>query len=541
VRRLDEKRIFDVLELHRQGMKWRAIARALKISRNTVRQIVDEHQRARQSPHSALGMSSVLLRPSKLDRFRPEIDELLRLYPDITAQRVFECLREKDFDGGYTVVKDLLRRIRPKKAPQPSFQTPLREPGDLAECDWSPYPVSFTHAPPATLQAFGYTLRYSTRKFYSFHEGNGLHPLMDGHLHAFARFGGAARRCKFDSQKPVVLRWEAGQPIYNPRFIDFATHYEFSPVACRRGHPNDKPRVERSFYELTLSFFRGRSFRDRLDLAMQLTHWMDTIADPRALKRMRRRTRLELFAEEQPLLRPLPAHPYDTARVLYKLCDLEGFIAWEGNRYSLPYEYVTEILPVRITETELFIYKADLSCIARHLLFARSAQRDSILDGHRPRHGERGADLDQLRSAFADLGESASAFLAGLEKHHARSAGYHARKILLLRETYDTTALLAALAHGLAYGALEHTAIERILLVRAKPRRLDEYVAEQSREKLRHAVAQSSTEPRDLIEYDALPCRGGAPSPGDSSCPDPSNSQPQRPASGSSDTSDDSD
>jgi hypothetical protein len=256
---------------------------------------------------------------------------------------------------------------------------------------------------------------------------------------------------------------------------------------------------------------------------------------------MRRQTRLELFAEEQPLLRRLPAHPYDTARVLYKLCDLQGFVAWDGNRYSLPYEYVTEILPVRITETELFIYKADLSCIARHPLLPRSAELDSILDGHRPRHGERGPDLDQLRSAFADLGESASTFLAALEKHQTRSAGYHARKILLLRETYDTTQLLAALEHGLAYGALEHSAIERILLARSRPRRLDEYVAERSRAKLRRAVVENSTEPRDLLEYDALPCLGGAPSPGEPSCPVPSNSPPQSPANASSNTSHDSD
>ena len=534
--RLDEQRIHDVLQLHRAGMKGRAIARALSISRNTVRQIVHEHERARHSPHCALPTMRPSRRPSKLDPFRPQIDELFRLYPDITAQRVFECLRAKDFAGGYTVVKDLVRRLRPGKAPQPSLETAPREPADMAECDWSPYPISFTHAPPATVQAFGYTLRYSTRKFYRFHEGNGLHPLMDGHVHAFERFGGAAHRCKYDSQKPVVLRWEAGQPIYNPRFIDFATHYEFVPVACRRRHPNDKPRVERSFYELTLSFFRGRSFRDRADLAAQLIHWMDTIADLRPLKRLRRRTRLELFAEEQPLLRALPRHPYDTARVLYKLCSLEGFITWESNEYSLPYEYVTEILPVRITEHELFIYKADLSCLARHPLLARGAQLQSVLDGHRPRHAERGPDLDQLRRAFAALGEPGGAFLAALETREPRSAGYHARKILALREGYDTAALLAALAHALTYGALEHTAVERILLARACPRRLDEYVAEQSAAKLRRAVLDSSTEPRDLTEYDALPCRGSAaPAEGDPPCPE--KAQAQRSASGSGTTS----
>ncbi len=365
---------------------------------------------------------------------------------------------------------------------------------------------------------------------------------MDGHVHAFARFQGAARRCKYDSQKPVVLRWEGGQPIYNPRFIDFATYYEFSPVACRREHPNDKPRVERSFYELELSFFRGRSFRDFPDLRAQLVQWMDTIADRRPLKRMRHRTRLELFAEEQPLLRPLPGHPYDTARVLYKLCDIEGFLAWEGNGYSLPYEYVTEILPVRITENELFVYKPDLTLIARHALLPRGAQRQSILDGHRPRLAERGPDLDQLRRAFADLGDRAPAFLVALEKHQPRSAGYHARKILALREGYDTTDLTEALAHALAYGALEHTAIERILLARARPRRLDEYVTEQTAKKLARGGAESRTEPRDLTEYDALPCRGTVPeSPGEAPCPDDARAPSERRVNDSSNTSNDSD
>jgi transposase len=505
----NEQLIHDVVRLDKQGMKWRAIARALKISRNSVRFIVHQHGSVREATHSVLQCRKASApRPSKLDAFRAQVDGLLKTYPNITAQRVFESLREKGYDGGYWGVKVLVRRIRPKPAPKPSLETPPRIPGDLAECDWSTYLVQFTHAPPLTLQAFGYALRWSTRKYYGFHEGNGLHPLMDGHIHAFERFQGAARRCKYDNQKPVVLRWEGNQPIYNPRFIDFATYYEFVAVACHCRAPNEKPRVERSFYELTLSFFRGRSFRDLEDLKAQLTHWMDTVADLRPLKRMKRRTRMELFAEEQPLFRPLPRHPYDTARVLYKLCDIEGFIAWEGNWYSLPYEYVTEILPVRVTERELFVYKADLTCIARHELKPRGAQEQSILPGHRPPCAERGPDLDQLRRTFKELGDPAAAFLAALEKHESRSAGYHARKVLALREGYETTRLLDALSHALAYGALEHTAVERILLARSERRRLDEYVAEDSARKLSNTIGQSCTEPRDLSEYDALPCRG---------------------------------
>lgn len=516
----DERLVHDVVRLAKEGMTRRAISRALKISRNTVRAILDAHDEGREQPHSALPSRRRIDRPSKLDRFRPRVEELFKLYPDITAQRVFEILRDEGYDVGQSIVKDLVRKVRPKKAPKASLETAPREPGEMAECDWSPYSVTFTHAPPMQLQVFGYMLRYSTRKFFSFHEGNGLHPLMDGHVHAFERFGGAAHRCKYDCQKPVVLRWEGGRPIYNPRFIDFATYYEFQPVACRPRHPNDKPRVERAFFELTLSFSRGRSFRDLDDLKGQLVHWMDTVADQRPLKRMRRRI-MELFLEERPLMRVLPRHHYDTARVLYKLCDIEGFIAWDGNWYSLPYEYVTEILPVRITENELFVYKPDLTCIARHQLYPRGAQKESILPGHRPRRASHGPDIDQLRCVFADLGEQAGAFLEALEKREPRSAGYHARKVLALREGYSTDSLLDALSHALAYGALEHSSVERILLARANPRRLDEYVAEETARKLRGAMTQSNTEPRDLAEYDALPChRVRTESKGDASCPD---------------------
>ena len=203
----DEKVTQAVVQLEKDGMKRRAIARALRISRNTVKAILDEHQRARKEPHTALVVRPRIPRRSKLDPFRPRIEKLLETYPDITAQRVFEILRdEESFQGEYCIVKVLVRKMRPKKPPKPSLQTPPRVPGDMAECDWSEYPVSFTHAAPMKLQAFGYTLRWSTRKYFGFQESNGLHPLMNEHVHAFERFEGVAHRCTYDSQKPVVLR-----------------------------------------------------------------------------------------------------------------------------------------------------------------------------------------------------------------------------------------------------------------------------------------------------------------------------------------------
>jgi len=216
-------------------------------------------------------------------------------------------------------------------------------------------------------------------------------------------------------------------------------------------------------------------------------------------------------------------HLREPARVLYRLCDIEGFVSWEGNRYSLPYDYVTDILPVRITQREIFVYAADLSLISHHELRPKGRGDDAELPGHHPR-ATRGTDLGQLRRAFEDMGPPAQAFLAGLERARARSAGYHARHVLTLRQRYHTADLVKALDHAQRFGAFEHTAVERILLSRATPRRLDEYVTERH---LKSLLDESGPETHDLSEYDALPCwNGSSPREGDRPCPPAAEARP---------------
>ena len=186
----------DVVLLARQGMSRRAISRALKMSRNTVRKILAAQGKARAKEHSALEKRPPQKRRSKLDAHRVKVDELLKEFPDITAQRVFEELKVASFLGGYTGVKRLVRVVRPRPAVTPSLETTTYGPGKMAENDWSPYRIKFTHAPERTMQGFSYALVNSHRKRYSFHERSDLHALMDGHVQAFTVLGGLAGRCK---------------------------------------------------------------------------------------------------------------------------------------------------------------------------------------------------------------------------------------------------------------------------------------------------------------------------------------------------------
>ena len=81
--------------------------------------------------------------------------------------------------------------------------------------------------------------------------------------------------------KVVVTRWEDDQPIYNTRFLSFATHYGYRPWACRPRRPQTKGKVERPFHYVEMSLLNGRSFRS-LEHSNEVTRWwLANVADVR--------------------------------------------------------------------------------------------------------------------------------------------------------------------------------------------------------------------------------------------------------------------
>jgi transposase len=65
-------------------------------------------------------------RASQLDPFKPDIVRWLEAYP-LSAAQIFQRLKEAGYPGGYTIVKDYVRRVRPRRAP--AFLTLAFAPG----------------------------------------------------------------------------------------------------------------------------------------------------------------------------------------------------------------------------------------------------------------------------------------------------------------------------------------------------------------------------------------------------------------------------
>jgi transposase len=461
-----------------------------------VDRVIDTHEQARA------GTTPIQKRQrnSALDPFHDSIAALLARYPDITVVRMHQELGALGFKGCYSTVRDYVQSVRPpEKKPVQRFET---GPGVQSQMDYSTYDIEFTAEGKCRVHAFSYILGYSRRQYVRFVESQDFTTTIREHVRAFTYLGGLAAHCLYDNMKVVVSGHDGEQPIYNTRFLAFATYYGFQPVACQPHRPETKGKVERPFHFLEMNLLNARSFTSLEHLNEITAWWLANVADLRQ-HRTTRKTPLELHRQELPHLLPLPEKPYDTAEVLYRTVNNEGCISYRANFYSVPWQRIGQFLPVRITENELIVYGPDIDEIARHDLLPHTAkgQKHTNKD-HLP-----GPDLrrkqELLRQRFEGLGPESAIFFDQLLRTR-RCGKDEAHRILGLLATYRQQDLRAALERASQYRAFSLSAVERILAASAEPRTALESVDDAARQHLDQLLRQNPVLPRSTGDYQQL-------------------------------------
>jgi transposase len=457
-----------IVQRHQAGASARQIAEELAVSRHTVRRVLAEVTAARCGTAPAPGglPTPAQRRRSLLDPFADTIAELLQRFPDLTATRLWQELRSRGFRGGYTIVRERWHELRPAPTPRPvvRFET---GPGLQAQMDYSTFDLDFSAEGRRRVYLFSYLLSYSRRAYLEFVEAQDFATTLRAHVHAFAYLQGLAAVCLYDNMKVVVLRHDEDGPQFNPRFLAFATHYGFKPFACLPRRAQTKGKQERMFSYVQASLLNGRTFRTLEHLNEVTRWWLTHVADVRVQRETKQRP-IERYAEEQSHLLPLPVQPYDTANVVYRVVDVAGFIAYQQNFYSVPWRYLGQALPVRVTEAEVIIYTPRLEEMARHRLWPRHVTNQYSADkAHHPREDST-QHLTLLRERYAELGPVAVRFLEGLLRDQ-RYGKAQARTVLALLGTYARRDLVAALERAVRFAAYSCQAVERILAAQAKP------------------------------------------------------------------------
>jgi transposase len=494
---MNEELRHEIVRRRQGGASLRRIAREMGVARETAQNVI----RRWEAERAGAFVPPRPRRPSRVDPFEETIRQLLLRYPDITIVRVFEELRAVGFTGGLTIVRERVLQLRPQPLREPvvRFETPA---GAQAQMDYSTYDIDFTGEGRRRVHLFSYLLGYSRRQYLRFVEAQDLATTLREHIRAFEYLGGVAASCLYDNMKVVVLRHGDEGPLYNPKFLAFATHYGFTPRACRVRRSQTKGKVERPFWYVETNLLNGRTFRTLEHLNEVTAWWLGHVADVRIHRETRQRP-IDRYATERPHLIALPATPYDVATVEYRVVNVEGCIIYRQNSYSAPWRYIGCALPVRVTESEVIVYSPQVEEIARHDLMPRgqTGQR-CVQPAHRPSADPRQHE-SLLRDRFAELGPVAAQFLDGLLASQ-RYGREQAHKLLALLSSYARADVLAALERAVRFGAYSLGAVERILAAQAQPRSVLETLADQERRRLPPHLSDNPVSPRPTTEYHRL-------------------------------------
>ena len=489
---------YQVVRRALRGESQRGIARAMGIAPRTVKKILAREELRRTEGESALDRELPARRTprtSKLDGYADRMEAWLDQYPDLTATRLHEKLASEGFDGGYTIVRGHLNAWRaehaaPKRADQ-RVETP---PGQQGQFDWSPFPIETGEIE----NVWSYTLSWSRGRSF-FADDNQRQTTILRRVHAsFEQLGGVPRESVTDTMSGVVDGWEAGQPILNIRFVDFAAYYRFAVHVSPRRYPKYKGKVERPFRYLDENFCNGRTFRSREEFREGLAWWRDTHAMQRPHP-VTGRLLAEMLDEERPYLQPLPRIPYDTRDVVQRHVDSTAHILYETNLYPVPEKHLGQLVYVCVGPDRLEVFDRGVHAIAEHARIPDGAGQTAASD--RKRRGR--YDITLLHERFVAWGPTAEDFATKL-RLRKRTPGPELDHILKLQVTWSVDDIIASIEHATKYGAFDGRAVGRILEARFRPRRLAEQIADATRTQIRDAMREYPVEQRALSTYETL-------------------------------------
>ncbi len=297
---LTQENQVEIRVLARQGLKIRAIARQLGVSRNTVRRVLRS-----QAPRSYGPRRS---RPSKLDAYKPYVCARVQAAGAVRlpAPVLLREIREQGYEGSLTQLKVYAASIRPMKKEEPliRFET---DPGQQMQVDF----VVFKRC-GERLSAFVATLGYSRMSFVRFVRDE-TWPTVKACLElAFGYFGGVPRELLFDNMKTVVLERNAygrGQHRLHPGLLALSRDLGFAVRLCRPYRAKTKGKVERFNRYLRESFYNPLVTRLQADVALdvdtanaEVLKWLRDIANVRDHKGTAARPVDRLEADQQTML-----------------------------------------------------------------------------------------------------------------------------------------------------------------------------------------------------------------------------------------------
>ncbi len=336
----------------REGMSVRAAARQLGISRTTATKWLGESEMRQPRYPKRAAVASVL------DPYKEQLASWLKADSQRSkrerrgVKELLDAIRALGYRGSHNPVYEFCKRWREEQAaaPRNAGFVPLSfELGEAFQFDWSCEYVfvgglrrrlEVAHMKLAASRAFLLVAYFSQA-----HE-----MLFDAHARGFAVLGGVTRRGIYDNMKTAVDRVGAGkQRSVNARFEAMTGHYLFEAEFCNRAAGWEKGIVEKNVQDRRRSIWREAGERRWASLE-ELNEWL-TAACRNAWPEMSHPewpelTVADVLQDEQARLMPCPK-PFDGYVEQPVRVSATALIHYQRNRYSVPCEWVNEVVSLR--------------------------------------------------------------------------------------------------------------------------------------------------------------------------------------------------
>jgi transposase len=314
-----------------EGQSIRRVVREMGVSRNTVRKYLGQSEPRRRELRPR-GRPVWLRVAGRIEGLLEEWSGRTTAKQRVTGTRVHRQLVEEGFAVGITTVRRVLWERRRQRA---EVYIPLvHRPGEEAQVDFFAVTVEEAGVQRQVWKLVVH-LMYSGRDFAWLYDRCDQLAFLDGHVRAFAHFGGVPRRATYDNLSAAVKRRVGLDRELTDALCALSSHYLFEPCFARPGQGHDKGGVESRGKGIRLAHLTPIPRGDSLQaIATRLLEELDREAGRR--RDRAGRTVLERFAEEATRLRALPEQPYEPRRVQLVGISRLSLARVEGADYSLP-------------------------------------------------------------------------------------------------------------------------------------------------------------------------------------------------------------
>ena len=342
----------DISELKRLGMSVRAIGAMTGHDRKTIRKYLGKE------PGTAPTYGPRAPRPSKLDGYKPYLDERLQVGV-WNAVVLLRELRERGYGGSYTILTDYLRPQR-EAARQVAVRRFETAPGVQAQVDWGHLGYLEDASGEQALSGFTFTLGYSRAMMAEAALDQKLGTLLRLHEEAFRQLRGVPREILYDNMKTVALgRDERDEVQWHPQFLDFARYWGFTPRLCRPYRAQTKGKVESGVKYVRRNFLcglQGREPHSLDEMNAALRGWTWEVANQRVHGTTHCLVKERWEAEKPTLQRLAGRAPYPFFEEELRRVSRDAYVAWQANRYSVPWRYAGQQVRVRGSSELVEIY-----------------------------------------------------------------------------------------------------------------------------------------------------------------------------------------